>query len=110
MVRSFISADCSPRSYTVTLKIGEDEEYTQPLTVLKGPHSEGTVEDIRLQTAMLDELMTDINSLADAINRIEWVRRQLIDVQAIAKDLGETAEAVVSNADDLNPFLGQGQQ
>ncbi len=94
-----------PGTYTVTLKIGEGddaESFEQSLVVLKDPHSGGTEEDIRLQNTMSTELWNDMNTLAKAVNRIEWIRRQLKDVKAVAADLGTQTEAVVSNADELD--------
>ena len=90
-----------PGTYDVTLKVGEDFEQTQKLELRKDPHSKGTMEDIRLQTEMLFELRDDMNAVAESINRIEWIRRQLMDVKAVAAELGGDTEALVSNADEL---------
>ena len=90
-----------PGTYTVALIIGEDE-WTEPLEIRKDPHSAGSEEDIRLQTSMSQELHDDMNALAESVNRIEWIRRQLKDVRAVAVDLGDTTEALVSNAEELD--------
>jgi len=96
-----IAVLAEPGTYDVTLRIGEDVEHTQRLEVRKDPNSKGTLEDIRLQTEMLQELRDDMNAVADSINRIEWIRRQLMDVQAVATELRADSEALVSNADEL---------
>ena len=95
-----VSVLMPPGTYNLTLQVG-DKEYTQELQVLKDPHSKGTEEDIRLQTEMMLELHKDMSALADSINRIEWIRRQLRDLQAVAKELAVDPEAMVSNADEL---------
>ena len=95
-----VSVLMPPGTYNLTLQVG-DQEYTQELQVLKDPHSKGTEEDIRLQTEMMLELHKDMSALADSINRIEWIRRQLRDLQAVAKELAVDPEAMVSNADEL---------
>ena len=95
-----------PGTYTVVLRVGnEDVESSQTLKVLKDPNSEGSEADIRLQTEMVRELQQDLNTAAKSINRIEWIRRQLLDVRAVAEDLGSNTEAIIANADELNGTL-----
>ncbi|HXV65085.1 MAG TPA: sialidase [Vicinamibacteria bacterium] len=94
-----------PGSYTVALQVGDGEQ-TQPLRVLKDPHSEGTEEDIRLQTEMLEALRNDLNVTAESINRIEWIRKQLDDVSAVATAFGEDGvDVILSAAEELNGTL-----
>jgi hypothetical protein len=54
---------------------------------------------------MVRELRQDLNTAAESINRIEWIRRQLLDLQAVAEDLGTDTEAIIANADELNGTL-----
>jgi hypothetical protein len=54
--------------------------------VLKDPNSEGTEADIVAQTVALKTMRADHDSAASAINRIEWTRRQLLDLEAILRD------------------------
>jgi hypothetical protein len=58
--------------------------------VLKDPNSEGTEAEIAEQVAMLKRLRVDHDSAASAINRIEWTRRQVVDLEAILRDQGGT--------------------
>ena len=90
-----------PGTYTVVLKAGE-HELSQTLEVRKDPSSEGSEADIRAQTEMVRTLREELNGVADSINRIEWIRRQLEDLQAVAEDLGNNAAAVVSSAQELD--------
>ena len=56
---------------------------TRDREVVKDPSSEGTLADIRAQTAMMLELRNDFNEAAEAINQIEWIRRQVYDLKAV---------------------------
>jgi photosystem II stability/assembly factor-like uncharacterized protein len=102
-VGSRVSVLMPPGTYNVVLKVGEVEQ-TQKLLVLKDPHSEGTEEDIRLQTEMLLDLRADMNASAKSINQIEWIRRQLYDLEALAADLDDAAQ-IISAADELDGTL-----
>ncbi|MDH5234125.1 MAG: sialidase [Gemmatimonadota bacterium] len=86
-----------PGTYTVSLEVG-GRTLTQPLVVLKDPNSEGTEADIAVQVAMLRRMRTDHDSAATAINRIEWTRRQLLDMEAILKDQGGAGSAEILRA------------
>jgi hypothetical protein len=100
-----ISVLAPPGTYTVTLVVG-DNERSRELRVLKDPHSEGTEEDIRLQTEMLLELREDMNAAAEAINHIEWMRRQLYDLKDVVGELGdEEAKTIVESVDEIDGSL-----
>ena len=92
-----------PGTYTVTLRVG-DQSHTQQLEVRKDPHSEGTMADIELQTAALADIRADLEATGDLINRVEWVRRQVLDARAVLEDRGDAAELVAA-ADSLNQRL-----
>ncbi len=92
-----------PGTYTVTLEV-DGGEYTRELSVLKDPNSEGTEADIQAQTAMLIELRDDMNAVAELVNRIEWMRRQLYDLKAVLEDKGGEDE-VIAAADALDEKL-----
>ena len=102
-VQNGMSVRQPPGTYTVTLIIG-DEEFAQQLTVLQDPVSEGTIGDIRAQVALLEEIRNDLDGAADAINRIEWVRRQLYDLVDVLEDQGG-ADDLITGADDLDVNL-----
>ena len=75
--RGFTAA---PGNYTVRLRVG-DQEYTQILEVRKDPRSVGTQADIEAQLAMQLDIRKDLNSVADMINKLEWIRKQLYDLR-----------------------------
>ena len=83
-----------PGTYTVTLEV-DGRTSTQPLRVLKDPNSEGTEADIVAQIALLKVMRADHDSAASAINRIEWTRRQVLDLEAILRDQGGTGTAEI---------------
>ena len=83
-----------PGNYTVTLEV-DGRTFSQPLRVLKDPNSEGTEADIATQLAALKLMRADYDSAATAINRIEWTRRQLLDLEAILRDQGGTGAAEI---------------
>jgi photosystem II stability/assembly factor-like uncharacterized protein len=80
-----------PGTYTVRLVVG-DEEQTQQLEVLKDPNSEGTLEDIRNQVTLALRMQEEFDRLVEGVNKIEWIRRQLLDVTASLEG-NEEAEA-----------------
>ncbi len=92
-----------PGTYTVRLTIG-DREFTQPVTVLKDPHSAGTEADIRAQVALSLEMRDELNDIVDMINDIEWLRYQLDGLQnryggdSSAAALVEATEALEEQA------------
>ncbi len=102
--QSSISVLAPPGMYTVTLVVDSQNVGTQQLEVRKDPHSEGTLTDIQQQTAMVNELRKDMNSAAEMVNQIEWVRRQVYDLKAVLKDQKADKE-ILEAADSLDKKL-----
>jgi hypothetical protein len=103
--RGRISVLVPPGTYTVTLDVG-DRQYTRELQVLKDPNTEGTEEDIRVQTEMLLDIRGDMNAAADVINRIEWIRRQLYDLNAVLEEQGGNDEVVAASKELDERLIG----
>jgi photosystem II stability/assembly factor-like uncharacterized protein len=99
-----ISILAPPGAYTVTLEIG-DRQFTQQLDVRKDPNSEGSLEDIRAQNEMLEDIRRDFNATADMINRIEWIRRQLDDLSDVLNDQGGRDDIVAAAANLDSTFV-----
>jgi len=76
-----------PGTYTVTLRVN-GEEFTESLEVRKDPHSEGTLADIEAQVAMLEDIRADADSVVSLIDRIESVRRQVLDTRDVLERQG----------------------
>ena len=72
----------APGKYTVRLKI-DDQSFTQPITVLRDPRISASDADIELSVKTLLAIRDDISHIADTVNRIEWMRKQLEDVGAM---------------------------
>jgi len=70
----------APGTYTVEVDAG-GQKLSQPLTVLKDPHSGGTLADAQAQSALAYAVYREIDSTVDAINAIEKVRKQLEDLR-----------------------------
>jgi len=96
-----------PGTYTVTLDV-DGEEQSQTLEVLKDPNSDGTMASITAQLDLMSEIRNDYDAAADAINRIEWVRRQLYDLVEGAGALDESLIAIESQLIQLRS-TGTGQ-
>ncbi|HKK07832.1 MAG TPA: hypothetical protein VKA44_03005, partial [Gemmatimonadota bacterium] len=79
-----------PGTYTVRVSAG-GEPATRKLTVVKDPHSKGSVQDIREQVALSRQLQDEVNRVVDAVNRLEWIRRQLDDLRRSLPDEGPGA-------------------
>ena len=92
-----------PGNYRIVLE-ARGERREADLEVLKDPHSEGSLADIAAQTELLRELRKDMESVAGMVNEIEWVRRQLLDVQAVAEETGRV-EAIASAVDGFEGAL-----
>ncbi|HYL77378.1 MAG TPA: sialidase [Bryobacteraceae bacterium] len=98
-----ISLLAPPGAYTVKLTV-DGKDYTQPLKVLKDPHSNGTEGDIQIQTKLMTSLSGQLNNVVAAVNQIESLRAQLADLKsAIGGD--QNAANIRSAADQLSAKL-----
>ncbi len=102
-VQSGMSTRHPPGTYTVTLEV-DGQEFSRELNVLKDPSSQGSLADIEAQFALMQEIRNDYDAAADAINRIEWLRRQLYDLVAVLEDHGG-AEDLIGDAHQLDTAL-----
>ena len=93
-----------PGTYTVTLSVGGEDVGSQQLTVRKDPNSEGSLADIQAQTALVEEIVAEMENAAAMVNQIELVRRQLYDLKPVLSESGE-AEDLISGADELDAKL-----
>jgi len=74
------------------------------LELRKDPNSEGSVADILAQFAMQQDIMADADSAVTMINRIESVRRQVLDTRDMLAERGGQDE-IVAAAEALNETL-----
>jgi hypothetical protein len=75
----------APGTYTVKLSAG-GRDYTQPLRVLKDPHSAGTEADIAAQQQFLAGVRRDLDAAVDAVNNSELVRGQIRNLRNLTTD------------------------
>ena len=92
-----------PGTYTVTLRVG-GETFTESLEVRKDPNSDGTLADIAQQIATLEDMWADADSTAGLINRIESVRRQVLDTRDLLNERGGNDD-IVAAAEALDRSL-----
>jgi hypothetical protein len=78
-----------PGEYTVVLATGSTTQ-SRPLTVMKDPNSEGSVADVAEQVALLRVMQADATAAAETANEIEWIRKQLDDLEELLEERGET--------------------
>jgi hypothetical protein len=89
-----------PGKYTVHVKAGASEK-TVALTVLPDPHSPGTQQTIEAQVAFVREVLAEIDQVAQMGNKLEALRKQAQDAQAIvAKDPSKSAVGDAAKAFD----------
>jgi photosystem II stability/assembly factor-like uncharacterized protein len=84
-----------PGLYTVEL-ISGDDKFSQELEITKDPHSEGSLQDIDAQNKLMKELSDEMNTITEHINKIERIRRQLLDLKAIVKIKKDKKEIIVA--------------
>jgi photosystem II stability/assembly factor-like uncharacterized protein len=100
---SRLSLLAPPGTYTVKLAAG-GRDLTQKLVLKKDPHSTGTEADILAQFKLMQDVRANLSAVADMINEVELVRRQLSDLNAVVE--GHPAAAQIRSAStDLDKKL-----
>ncbi len=84
----------APGRYSVRLT-ADSQTQTRPFEVLKDPKIESSVADLAASTAMQTRIRDDMQSVADMVNRIEVLRKQIEDERnrATAKTTGGDGNA-----------------
>ena len=62
--------------YSVRLTV-DGQSFSQPLTILRDPHSPGSDADIAATVKLQLHVCDTISSITDTVNQIEWARKQL---------------------------------
>ncbi|HEV2222574.1 MAG TPA: hypothetical protein VGR84_06190 [Candidatus Acidoferrales bacterium] len=75
----------APGKYTVRLTVN-GKSYTQPLTILRDPNVPSSDAEIESSVRALLRIRDDITTTSDMVNQIEWMRKQLGDVQSMLTD------------------------
>jgi hypothetical protein len=74
----------APGKYTLRLTV-DGQAFTQPLTILRDPRSPGSESDIDRSVEMQLRIRENINRAADAVNQMEWIRKQLEVIEAMLR-------------------------
>ena len=82
-----------PGKYTVRLTV-DGQSFTQPLTIVKNPNSNASDEDLTASFKTQLQIRDDISKTADAVNKMEWMRKQL---DVIAHMLGGRREPATAS-------------
>lgn len=98
-----LGALAAPGAYAVKLTVG-GQSWTRPLTVLKDPHSAGTLADIDASVTMWRAVDGDIDTVAGMINSIERVRKQIEDMPVYVKGRTDSPQ-ILASAKQLNVKL-----
>jgi photosystem II stability/assembly factor-like uncharacterized protein len=80
----------APGKYTLRLTV-DGEAYTQPLEIVRDPSSHASDADIQAQLKLQLRIRDDINATSDMVNQLEWMRKQLDDIQKMLR--GDKAKA-----------------
>ncbi len=75
------------------------------MEVRKDPNSEGSEADIAAQIALARQLRGDHEQVAGAVNELEWIRRQLKDLQAVLTDAGDDRASLVEAIAEVDGTL-----
>ena len=90
----------APGKYTVRLTV-DGESYTQPLEIVRDPRSTGSDADIADQVKLQLRIRNDIDSASGMVNQIEWMRKQLDDVQRMMR-ADRTKAGLLASVEDMN--------
>lgn len=89
-----------PGNFTVKLLV-DGKEYSQNIEVKKDPGSTGSLNDIKDQVERALEIKSNIDTVVDSINRIEWIRKQLDDLIEVLK-LDKNKASLVTAGGELD--------
>ena len=77
-----------PGHYSVRLTV-DDHSQTAPMEILLDPNSPGTTADLTAMLKFQLRVRDDVKQTSDMVNHIEWMRRQIEDMQPkLAKNAG----------------------
>ena len=89
----------APGTYTVKLNV-DGRELSQPLQVVRDPNDIAKEAEIKANVDFQLEVRGELTRAAQMINRIEWTRKQLTDVQTMLASDPKNA-ALIQAAKDL---------
>jgi hypothetical protein len=75
-----VGAIAAPGRYTAKLVV-DGETYAQSFEIVRDPHSTGSEQDLRAIVEMQKRISDDISTVSGIVNRIEWMRKELEDIE-----------------------------
>ncbi len=88
----------APGKYTMKLMV-DGETYSQPLQIVRDPSSTGSDDDIRSTVKLQLRIRDGIDSVSSMVNNIEWMRKQLADVEKMLREDNEKAALLKSTGE-----------
>lgn len=100
-----------PGKYSVRLTVG-DKPFTEPIEVLPDPHSTTSATELAKSVNLQLQIRDDISRVAQTVNKLEWMRKQLADVSEMLKsekksDDDSGAEVTAANDDGAKDVDGK---
>ena len=95
----------APGSYTVRLTAA-GESHTQALAIVADPRAPGSATDVERSVATLLRIRGDISKVADTVNQVEWLRKQIEVVQTMlrpARKQDKEKPVFVEDGDEADP-------
>jgi photosystem II stability/assembly factor-like uncharacterized protein len=92
-----------PGKYTVQVTV-DDKTFTQPLEIKRDPHTPASDEELKRSVDLQTSVCNLIGDVADLVNHIEWVRKQLEVTTAMLRSNKSNADQL-KKAEDLNGEL-----
>jgi len=90
----------APGKYKMNLVV-DGETYSQPFEIVRDPHSTGSDDDIRSAVKLQLRIRDDVNSVSAMVNNLEWMRKQLEDVEKMLRGEKEKA-ALLRSAEEMD--------
>jgi hypothetical protein len=89
----------APGKYTAKLTV-DGQSYTVPVTILLDPNFHATQADLQASVKLQERILGDVNHVSAMINQLEWMRKQLADVQAMLKSHGNQSMLAAAQSMD----------
>jgi hypothetical protein len=95
----------APGGYSVRLKV-DGQPFVQALTIVRDPRSPASEADLQLSVKTQLTIRDNISQVADSVNQIEWLRKQLETITAMlrpAKPAEKPQPQIVEEGDEAEP-------
>src|SRR5579875_706590 len=95
----------APGNYTIQVRVG-GQTYKEPIEVLRSPDTPGSDADLTASVKAQLRVRDDITAVSDMVNRIEWTRKQVEDVEKMSRaenpgsELAKSARAMDEKLED----------